>query len=385
MKTPRRLIVVRFRKDRQRWEVDAIMPPGSIPARTRTLYDTEEAAQLAAAALVERLTREDPVVDQNITLEQAFDRYFALKSRKKSIEEDERIAGHLKTAFGPATRLRDITASRIAQYKARRLAANSERRKDENGKARPLGAASINRPLALLRHLLKLAALHWEVIPKVPLIELEREPQGRLRWLAEDEEVRLLAACKASGDPDLLDTVTVAMESGLRQGELFDLTWDRVDLSRGKILLEVTKSGKRREVPMRQKVYDILAAKTERTGRVWPKGFNRDAWKRAVEQAKLTAPLTWHDLRHSFASWFMMTGGQLEALREILGHRDSKMTLRYAHLSPTHLSDEMQKTERRGTKTGTKAPQSSARDAEVVDSSRIRRGSSVVEQLIRNQ
>jgi integrase len=113
------------------------------------------------------------------------------------------------------------------------------------------------------------------VIPKVPLIELEREPQGRLRWLAEDEEVRLLAACKASGDPDLVNTVAVAMGSGLRQGEQFDLTWDRVDLSRGKILLEVTKSGKRREVPMRQKVYDILAAKTERTGRVWPKGFNR--------------------------------------------------------------------------------------------------------------
>jgi len=54
--------------------------------------------------------------------------------------------------------------------------------------------------------------------------------------------------------------VTIAMETGLRQAELLGLTWDRVDLTRGVIRLEVTKSGKRREVPMRQSVYEILAA-----------------------------------------------------------------------------------------------------------------------------
>jgi len=123
-----------------------------------------------------------------------------LKGRKKSIAEDQRIAEHLKTAFGATTRIRDITASRIGAYKAKRFAATSERRKAADGTPTPLSAASINRPLALLRHLLKLAALHWEVISKVPLIELEREPEGRVRWLEPDEEVRLLNACKASSD-----------------------------------------------------------------------------------------------------------------------------------------------------------------------------------------
>jgi site-specific recombinase XerD len=62
-----------------------------------------------------------------------------------------------------------------------------------------------------------------------------------------------------------------------------------------------------------------------------------------VEEAKLD-DFTFHDCRHHFASWFMMRGGSLQALREILGHRDIKMTLRYAHLAPGHLRDEMERT-----------------------------------------
>ena len=80
----------------------------------------------------------------------------------------------------------------------------------------------------------------------------------------------------------------------------------------------------------------------------------RWSFERAVERAGLDAEpgLRWHDLRQHFASWFMMRGGQLEALREILGHRDIKMTLRYSHLAPGHLRAEMEKTARpNGTKT----------------------------------
>ena len=51
-------------------------------------------------------------------------------------------------------------------------------------------------------------------------------------------------------------------------------------------------------------------------------------------------------MRHHFASWFAMRGGSLQALKEILGHQDIKMTLRYAHLAPDHLRQEVAKTER---------------------------------------
>jgi hypothetical protein len=99
------------------------------------------------------------------------------------------------------------------RYRETRLAAGSVRRKDENGKPARLSAASINRPLALLRHLLRLAHDEWEVLTAVPKVRLEREPQGRLRWLEPDEERRLIAACKASALPHLADLVAVALET----------------------------------------------------------------------------------------------------------------------------------------------------------------------------
>ena len=64
-----------------------------------------------------------------------------------------------------------------------------------------LSAAAINRPLALLRHMLRLAHDEWEAVAEVPKIRLEKEPEGRIRWLEPDEEARLLAACAKSKDP----------------------------------------------------------------------------------------------------------------------------------------------------------------------------------------
>lgn len=77
-------------------------------------------------------------------------------------------------------------------------------------------------------------------------------------------------------------------------------------------------------------------------GLVWPDKSIRTAFENAVAAAKLDA-FTFHGCRHHFASWFMMRGGQLESLRQILGHKDLT-TLRYAHLSPGHLRTEMNKT-----------------------------------------
>src|SRR5439155_11208702 len=100
---------------------------------------------------------------------------------------------------------------------------------------KPYAAASINRQLAALRHLLQLAHEEWGVLSAVPKIRLEKEPQGRIRWLEPDEEGRLLAACAKSRNPELTEIVTIALETGLRKGELIGLYWERVDLSRGAI------------------------------------------------------------------------------------------------------------------------------------------------------
>jgi len=130
----------------------------------------------------------------------------------------------------------------------------------------------------VLRHLLKVACEEWSVVSTTPRIRLEREPQGRLRWLTEDEEHRLTEACRKSRNSELIGIVTVALETGLRQAAaLVDV--DRVDFSRNVIRLEVTKSGRRREVPMRQVVYEALSnLPGPREGRIWTGTNLRKSW-----------------------------------------------------------------------------------------------------------
>jgi len=312
---------------------------------------TKEDAENALAARLLKLDQEPKPKAPGLTLAQASERYLAAKARKRSLAKDRRYLEHFKSVLGADTALVDITASRISAYKAQRLAAPSVRRKDAEGNGTLLSAAAVNRPLALLRHLLRLAHEEWEVLPAVPRIKLEKEPEGRIRWLGEqapDEEARLLAACAKSKNPELVKKVTIALESGLRKGELHGLDWQQnIDMSRGVIRLELTKSGRRREVPMRQAVYTILASQPEpHQGPVWKRGDVRHAFEHAVAEAKLD-DFHFHDCRHHFASWFVMRGGSLQALQKLLGHATLAMTMRYAHLAPDYLRSEVTKTERR--------------------------------------
>ena len=332
-------------KKRTAWYFDVI----SNGERVRRQYASQTEAEGELDAFREEQRNPRPTEPQPkpvLTLAQAIERYKTAQARRKSITNVARHLELLKNHFGGNTPLADITSSRISAWKGQRLALICP------STGRPYSAAAVNRPLAALRHLLRLAHTEWESLDAVPRIRLEKEPQGRIRWLEANEERRLLTACRASRTKHLAGVVTVAMESGLRKGELLGLTWDRVDLSRGVLRLEVTKSGKRREVPMRQAVYDILAAipEKDRVGRVWPAGNIRRAFERAVAEAKLD-DFHFHDLRHHFASWFVMRGGSIQALKEILGHADLKMTLRYAHLAPEHLRGEIVKTERRSPST----------------------------------
>jgi integrase len=195
---------------------------------------------------------------------------------------------------------------------------------------------TINRPLQTLRHLLRLACDEWEVLTTVPKIRLEREPQGRLRWLTQEEISTLLAVCAKSRNTELHAAVVIALNTGLRKAELFGLTWDRVDLSRSVLRLEVTKSGKRREVPVNEAAYAALSSLGQKaSGHVF-QARARAAYESAVKLAKLD-DVTFHTLRHTFASWAMMKGASLKELQELLGHASITMTLRYAHLSPERL------------------------------------------------
>jgi integrase len=237
----------------------------------------------------------------------------------------------------------EITASRISAWREGRRAAVNPRTK------RAYSAAAVNRPLATLRHLLTLAREEWEVLSAVPRVRLEKEPQGRLRWLTKEEASRLLGKCDASKNPLLGAIVQLALGTGMRREEILGLTWDRVDFARGVLRLEQTKSGRHREIPMDDTAYAALPSVggkreglvfTRADGRRW--GKIRTAFESAVEAAKVD-DFRFHDLRHTFASWAVQRGASLHELKDLLGHSSLAMVMRYSHLAPENLRQAVNK------------------------------------------
>jgi len=275
-----------------------------------------------------------PPAPPSITFGQACARYLSVKARKKSLAEITRILDALKVDFGAETPLTDLTSARVSEWKSQRLAAKSR----QTGEA--LSAASINRPLATLRALLRMAHEEWEALDKLPKIKLEREPEGRARWLTVEEATRLLDACRESRNPALVDLVEFSLFTGLRQAEALGLDWNRVDRSRGVILLEITKSGRRREVPLNDGADAVLVRRgPKEEGLVFgARSFDhfRSAWERALTRAKLM-DFRFHDLRHTYASWLVQKRVTLLEVKDLLGHASLAMTKRYSHLAPEHL------------------------------------------------
>ena len=127
----------------------------------------------------------------------------------------------------------------------------------------------------------------------------------------------------------------------MRKGELFGLKWEQVNFEQGIITLHDTKNGERRDIPMDQTVKTTLKELERRSEHVFcneeGEAFVRvqKSFEAAVRESGIE-DFRFHDLRHTFASNLVMAGEDLNTVRELLGHKDLTMTLRYAHLSPNH-------------------------------------------------
>jgi integrase len=224
-----------------------------------------------------------------------------------------------------------VTPAAIAQYERQRASA--------------VIAFTVANELSVLRHLLGLAK-RWGYLDTVPEIAMPKKPEGRLRYLEADEIGRLVAACHQSHNPDLALAVVLALGTGTRKGEILWLEWPRIDLSSARITLYTTKSARPRGVPINGDVYDALVAFQPDAGRRQGRLVSRD-YGRAASQIRKAFGVAcrrpgivgfrFHDLRHAAASHMVMRGASLQEVKEILGHSDLRMTLRYAHLSPAHL------------------------------------------------
>jgi len=201
--------------------------------------------------------------------------------------------------------------------------------------------ATINRDLSRLRRMFSLA-VEWELLEESPMagVRLLKENNARTRYLSLEESNRLIASCIA---PHIRALVTVALHSGMRLGEILNLRWYDLDFASGFILVRDSKNGESRHVPMDATLSALFRAYPHRLGTdlVFSSRCGghivdvRTGFLNSCKRAELT-DLHFHDLRHTFASQFVMAGGDLYILKEILGHKSITMTQRYAHLSPAY-------------------------------------------------
>lgn len=224
--------------------------------------------------------------------------------------------------------LHEITPLDVEKYKKRRL--------DEGVKQ-----STVNRALTTLKCLYN-RAIEWGVIENNPAKNVRQYPENnkRLRYLEKEEIERLIGACETHVKP----IVVVAVNTGMRRGEILNLKWREIDIKKEIIYLYHTKNSESREVPMNSIVKKTLIGipKLKDSPYIFHNRRNtpykdiRKAFFRALDRAGIR-DFKFHDLRHTFASQLVMSGVGLNTVRELLGHKSLQMTLRYSHLSPGHL------------------------------------------------
>jgi integrase len=166
-----------------------------------------------------------------------------------------------------------------------------------------------------------------------------REENRRLRFLSEKEIESLLSSCSSRLRPVLV----CALLTGMRLGEILNLHWENISIEHATIYILQSKSGELRELPIARTLQDVLIALGPKTtGPVFeiPEITMRVHFKKALMTAEISN-FRFHDLRHTFASHFIMKTGDLPALQKLLGHSTPEMTQRYAHLAKSHLVSEI--------------------------------------------
>lgn len=243
--------------------------------------------------------------------------------------------------------LADITPALIGEYRDKLL-------RGLTAKGTPRTPGTVLRYMAALSHAYKIARDEWEWIDQSPIdkVRKPRASRGRVRFLSDDERVALLEECKKSSNKDLYFIVILALSTGMRKSEILNLQWDTsVDLERNRIIVQDSKNGDRRSIPLAGLALELMRKRRLEspfdTGLVFPSQKEqkpqkpidiRSVWETAIRNAKI-ADFKFHDLRHSAASYLAMSGASLVEIAEVLGHRTLSMVRRYSHLSEEHTSN----------------------------------------------
>jgi len=259
-----------------------------------------------------------------ITFGEFGERYMAhAKVNKRFWLRDEQLLGHLKKFFGTERQLSEITAADIEGYKMHRKASVS--------------GSTVNREMSLLKRMFNLG-IEWDLylgLNPFRKVKFFREFNIGLRVLSLEEEEKLLR----NAAPYLQDLICFALNTGLRVGEIFSLCWSNVDLEKNILNVFAPKTQKIRGIPINKDARRVLE--------FWVLGkrnefvfYNPDTgkpfvdlkigFKLACKKAEIDG-VTWHTLRHTFASRLVDRGVDIVTVKELLGHSSIMVTMRYTH------------------------------------------------------
>lgn len=273
---------------------------------------------------IDRGTYTSPTESHRVTLRELIDRYIdEVVPSMKSAEADTIRLRALQRRPICSFSLATLTPARVAQHRDDRL--------------KQVSAGTVIRELAYLSSIINHARREWGVHVDNPIAKVRKPstPKGRDRVLTKDDEARLLDALRPVNrrSPWMLPLAVLAIETGMRRGELLALRWADIDLSRRTATLHTSKNGDGRIVPLSSRAVATLQSLPKSIcGAVIPMhDFSvAAAFSRAVERAGIDH-LRFHDLRHTAITRMAGKLPNVIELSAVTGHKSLKMLQRYYH------------------------------------------------------
>jgi len=321
-------------------------------------YSAALAAQIRAERIREARHGTTLPRAKNPTFGQVWEKYdvWLTTNRKSQFDERSRYANHLKPRF-ENVRLSDISPFALEKMKS-----------ELSGKG--LAPATVRHCLMTVRQVINRARAWelWQGENPVRKVKMPTVNNRRERYLTPEEARELLKRLKERSG-EVHDMALLSLETGMRAGEIFGLRWVDVDLKNRLLHIADPKGGAPRKVPITGTVAEMLNQRRpgEREELVFrARGGGRhlgmsDIYFEVVQEVRLNdgvkdprQKVLFHTLRHTFASWLALQGVPILTIKELLGHKSLAMTERYAHLSPDHRRDAVERVEKLLTGAGEK-------------------------------
>lgn len=315
------------RPDSRYWWINATLPNGKRLRQSAGTEDRNEAEALLAKLTLEAYKEQHFGIKPQRSWQEAVVRFLEVKSHLRSIKTYCILCRQLHVYLGGMMldQINGDVVWRIVQ---------GERK-------RGIMVATVNRHLAVMRAILRMARDEWQWVDSIPKIKLLTGEVERDRWLTREEANRLLSVCP----PHLAALARFAMATGCRASEITGLEWNRVDLDRHTAWLNQTKNGTPRGVPLNHDAVTVLEEQIGKheqfcftfRGKPIRWEVSNSAWRTAVDKAGL-GDLRFHDLRHTWASWHRQMGTSCDELKELGGWKSRSMVDRYAKFASEHLA-----------------------------------------------